>query len=71
MRFAQEKKGQKLHLVYDLGQFGLSQPVCGRKVSGYRMTINVPMRQACGNCLRRMNSKSFDSQQFINQHFNK
>jgi len=52
MRWAQIKGGQKLHLVFEIGTDSLSQPICGRKTSGYRMTINVPLAHACHNCLR-------------------
>lgn len=67
MTYAQEKKGQRLHLVYNLPN-GLTQPVCGRTVSGYRMTINIPMGSCCKNCRRRINSKSFDENKFLIKH---
>lgn len=63
MRFAQIKAGQKLHLVYEPGEGPdlqhliqarhLSYPLCNRRFDGhYRMTINVPLANACKNCLR-------------------
>ncbi len=61
MLYAQEKSGQKLHLVAEPGEEyrgevirkgHLSQPLCGRTVQGYRMNINVPLANACRNCLR-------------------
>jgi len=51
MYYAQEKSGKKLHLVYD-AEDKVSQPICGKKVDNYRMTINVPLGNACKNCLR-------------------
>jgi hypothetical protein len=62
MRYAQIKGGQRLHLVYEGGEGRddqhlvrngfLSQPLCGAKSEGYRMTINVPLGNACRNCMR-------------------
>ena len=62
MRYAQVASGQKLHLVYEPGEGHeeivrkgfLSNPICGRPMgrSGYRMNINVPLANACHNCLR-------------------
>ena len=49
MTYAQEKSGQKLHLVFEYNG-KVSQPVCGKKVEGYRMTINVPLANECKNC---------------------
>lgn len=69
MRYMQHKGGQKLHIVYELGDAGFTQPVCGKKMNGYRMTINVPLGNACKNCLRRINSRTFDPDQFIRSHF--
>ena len=54
-RYAQEKGGQKLHIVFDHEDV-VSQPLCGRKVSGYRMTINAPLAHACKNCVRSLNN---------------
>lgn len=63
MRYAQINSGQKLHLVCEPGEeyHGeiirrgyVSAPMCrthhfkGR----YRMTINVPLANACRNCIR-------------------
>lgn len=61
MIYAQEKSGQKLHLVCEPGEECrgeiirkgfVSGPLCGRKVSGYRMTINIPFGHVCLNCMR-------------------
>lgn len=62
MIYAQIKKGQKLHLAYEAGEGKneivkagyLSAPLCGKRMErdGYRMNINVPLGNACKNCLR-------------------
>lgn len=61
MIYAQFRSGQKLHLAYEPGEGHtdivragyLSWPLCGRRDErGYRMTINVPLANACKNCLR-------------------
>lgn len=63
MRYAQIKGGLKLHLVYEPGEGPddahlvkagfLSSPLCNQSFEGnYRMTINVPLANACRNCLR-------------------
>lgn len=62
MRYAQIKNGHKLHLVYEAGEGkdmhslipagSISNPLCGIKTDGYCMTINVPLANACRNCLR-------------------
>lgn len=67
MRYAQEKAGQRLHLVYEAGEGRdaahitrageVSEPLCGRHVTGYRMTINVPLANACRNCNRVWRSR--------------
>ena len=69
MRYAQEKKGQKLHLAFELPTGGLTQPVCGRTVNNYRLTINLPMGQSCNNCKRRLNATSFDEKKFLLPYF--
>lgn len=59
----QIRSGHKLHLAYQAGEgrtpqtlvmYGhLSEPLCGQPAPrGYRMTINVPLANACRNCLR-------------------
>ena len=68
MIYAQISSGMKLHLVYEPGEGHkeivragfLSLPICGRRVPsrGYRMTINVPLANACRNCLRVYRSRS-------------
>ena len=68
MRYAQVKSGQRLHLVYEAGEGKddqhlfkagfISAPLCGRDASsGYIMTINVPLANACRNCLRVWRSR--------------
>jgi len=61
MRYAQEKVGQKLHLVCEAGEEYkgqivragfVSPPLCNRKITHWRMTINMPLGNACKNCLR-------------------
>ena len=54
MRYAQEKLGQKLHLVHERADGGVGlEALCGRYAAGgWRMTINVPLGHACRNCLR-------------------
>ena len=69
MRYAQVKSGQKLHLVFELHNESLTNPICGRKVEGYRMTINLPLGNACKNCQKRANSKSFSINQFIRKYY--
>lgn len=51
-RYAQEHKGEKLHLVYDLANGNVTTPFCGKRIRGWRMTINMPLGNACKNCLR-------------------
>lgn len=65
MRYAQQKGGQKLHLVYELIEGRVSSPVCGQKVTGYRMTINLPLGNACKKCLKRIASKRFNENKFL------
>lgn len=70
MKYLQVKGGQKLHLVYEPGEgvdskslirFGhISAPICGRgfdENGNYRMTINVPLGNACKRCLRVYNAR--------------
>lgn len=63
MRYAQIKSGQKLHLVCEPGEDYrgevvragyVSAPLCraAHFRGNYRMTINVPLGNACKNCLR-------------------
>jgi hypothetical protein len=63
MRYAQIASGQKLHLVCEAGEEyrgeiihagHVSAPLCRtpRFDGNYRMTINVPLANACRNCLR-------------------
>ena len=69
MTYAQVQGGQRLHLVCEPGERWkdgdiitaghLGLPICGRRVppSGYRMTINVPLANLCGNCRRVWRSR--------------
>lgn len=62
MLYAQIKSGQKLHLVYEAGEGpnpqhlvprgNVSAPICGERTFAghYRMTINVPLANACKRC---------------------
>ena len=65
MRYMQIKSEQKLHLVYEPGEGinptklipagMISAPICGRGFDdngNFRMTINVPLANACKRCLR-------------------
>ncbi len=58
MRYAQEKKGQRLHLVKEVDDLrGGTVPsltaLCGRSAPrGWRMTCNMPLNRACKTCLR-------------------
>ena len=56
-RFAQENGGQRLHIVEaDANTKTVSsKAICGRtceKRGSWRMTINMPMANLCGNCGR-------------------
>jgi hypothetical protein len=57
MKYAQIRKGLKLHLVYDYGDLGLSKTLCGISPELYRLTINLPMGMSCKNCERVYNSR--------------
>lgn len=61
MIYAQIKSGRKLHLAREGGERDrdgviiergmLSAPICGQRMAGnYRMTINVPLANACKKC---------------------
>lgn len=64
MTYMQIRGGQKLHLVYEPGEGvddqhlikagHLSAPICGRGFDNgrFRMTINLPLGNACKRCLR-------------------
>lgn len=69
MRYAQQKGGQQLHLVYELPTGGVTNPICGQRIKGYRMTINVPLGHACKKCLKRINSQNFDEKKFLKPYF--
>jgi hypothetical protein len=66
----QIESGQKLHLAYEAGEGRdnehlikanrISAPICGRgfnKDGNFRMTINVPLGNACKNCQRVYNAQ--------------
>ena len=51
MRYAQAKAGQKLHLVFVVGQDRVSSmAICGKRAN-WRMTINVPLGKVCRKCI--------------------
>lgn len=53
VRWAQEKGGQKLHLVPVIsGDSVATTAFCGKRVDQWRMTINMPLAHACKNCCR-------------------
>lgn len=68
MIYAQIKGGNKLHLACEPGEeyHGevvragyVSAPLCGTPafIGAYRMTINLPLANACKNCLRVWKSR--------------
>lgn len=72
MRYAQYQRGHKLHLVYEPGEGKSEQdivrvgyyslPLCGKiNGNGYRMTINVPLANACQNCQRVYHARNRDN----------
>lgn len=67
MRYIQHRGGNKLHIAFEI-EGGLTQPVCGRVFDKYRMSINVPLGNACKNCCKRINSKSFNQNEFIKKY---
>jgi hypothetical protein len=53
VRWAQHRRGQKLHLVPMLAKDEpLLIALCGKHVEHWRMTINAPLAHACKNCCR-------------------
>jgi hypothetical protein len=51
--YAQERKGQRLHIVRDFGDRGVSaRAPCGRSAEQWRLTINLPMGMCCKTCSR-------------------
>jgi len=61
LRYAQEYKGQKLHLVREIdphlngGRTVANKALCGRnchKRGAWRLTINMPLGTVCLNCWR-------------------
>ena len=70
MKYMQIEGGQKLHLVYEAGEGRtpttlvpaghVSAPICGRgfdKNGRHKMTINLPLANACKNCIRVYNAR--------------
>jgi len=68
MKYLQHKSKQKLHLVFEL-EDGLTHPVCGKKYDSYRASFNMPLGNACKNCLKRINSLNFDRNKFIREYY--
>jgi len=63
MIYAQISRGRRLHLAYEAGEGRdpsalvpagqISPPLCGKHIpAGYRMTVNLPLANACKNCQR-------------------
>lgn len=51
--WAQEKRGQKLHLVPLIAEDNpMLIALCGKHVNHWGMTINAPLGRACKNCCR-------------------
>lgn len=71
MKYAQIKSGNKLHLVYEMPNGTLSDPVCGIKADHYRISVNLPMGMSCKNCLRRLNSKAYNEKEFLIKQINR
>lgn len=67
MIYAQIKSGRKLHLACTAGDEHngevvragyISRPLCGQHWDGrYRMTINVPLGNACRKCRAALDRK--------------
>lgn len=53
-RYAQEKHGQKLHIVPVIsGDYNMADTaLCGKHVDNWRATFNVPFGHCCHNCMR-------------------
>lgn len=50
VKYAQIKGGNRLHIVFE-AENRYSLPICGTPApDGYRMTINVPLANACRRC---------------------
>ena len=58
VRYAQHKRGLKLHIVPVLsGADNMAQTaLCGKRVVFWRMTINMALGKPCHNC-RRVNQQ--------------
>ena len=52
MLYAQEKCGQKLHIVPVYSDETVGQPLCSRRVRRWRIIINMPLGHCCRNCRR-------------------
>lgn len=60
VRYAQEKGGQKLHIVASFADGSVStEALCGKKAQ-WRKTFNVPLAHCCKNCNRvdRLNGQN-------------
>lgn len=70
--YAQIKKGGKLHVAYFLPNGSLTQPVCGQPLppdqNQYRMTVNLPLSNACSKCVSKMRDEKFDENKFVKQY---
>lgn len=53
-RYAQEKGGQKLHIVPVIsGDYNMADTaLCGKRVTHWRSTFNMPFGRCCHNCAR-------------------
>lgn len=68
MRYAQEFKGQRLHLVAEqdrnlTGREVAFRSLCGKEPTGrgdWRMTCNLSLGVACKNCLRVFNARQLE-----------
>lgn len=72
MRYAQIKSGLRLHIVCEAGEEyydtiirkgHLSPPLCRTKYfkGHFRMTINIPLANACKNCCRVWDAQKEDA----------
>lgn len=64
MRYIQHKSGQKLHISFEIDNI-LTHPVCGRRFNSYRASFNVPLGNACKDCVKIVNNSNFNKKEFI------
>ncbi len=57
--YAQEKGGQRLHIVPVVSGGVSNTALCGKHVHRWRMTINMPLANACHNCVRIDNQRGY------------